>query len=118
MLRGDSYREVLANRSFLALWLGQALSHVGQSIIYVVVALYVYELTGSARQVSFAVALELLPLILGHPVSEQESRDRVAALQAELTAELPLELVAAAQERGLARDLEATAGELLAKLEG
>ncbi|NIN65898.1 MAG: MFS transporter [Anaerolineae bacterium] len=69
MLRGDSYREVLANRSFRALWLGQTLSHLGQSIIYVVVALYVYELTGSAQQVSFAVALELLPLVVIGPLA-------------------------------------------------
>ncbi len=69
MLRGDSYRDVLANRSFRALWLGQTLSHLGQSIIYVVVALYVYELTGSAQQVSFAVALELLPLVVIGPLA-------------------------------------------------
>ena len=69
MLRGDSYREVLANRSFRTLWLGQALSHVGQSIIYVVVALYVYQLTGSAQQVSFAIALELLPLVVLGPLA-------------------------------------------------
>jgi NRE family putative nickel resistance protein-like MFS transporter len=69
LLRGDSYREVLANRSFRALWLGQTLSHLGQSIIYVVVALYVYELTGSARQVSFAIALELLPLVVIGPLA-------------------------------------------------
>jgi NRE family putative nickel resistance protein-like MFS transporter len=69
LLRGDSYQEVLANRNFLALWLGQALSHVAQSIIYVVVTLYVYELTGSAQQVSFAVALELLPLVVVAPLA-------------------------------------------------
>jgi MFS family permease len=69
LLQGDSYREVLANRNFLALWLGQALSHVAQSIVYVVVALYVYELTGSAQQVSFAVALELLPLVVVGPLA-------------------------------------------------
>lgn len=69
MLRGDSYREVLANRSYRALWLGQGLSYLGQSIIYVVVALYVYELTGSAREVSFAIALELLPLVVIGPLA-------------------------------------------------
>lgn len=69
MLRGDSYREVLANRSYRALWLGQSLSYLGQSIIYVVVALYVYQLTGSAREVSFAIALELLPLVVIGPLA-------------------------------------------------
>jgi MFS family permease len=69
LLRGDSYRDVLANRSYRALWLGQSLSYLGQSIIYVLVALYVYELTGSAREVSFAVALELLPLVVIGPLA-------------------------------------------------
>jgi len=69
LLQGDSYREVLANRNFVTLWVGQALSHLAQSIAYVVVALYVYELTGSAQQVSFAVALELLPLVVVGPLA-------------------------------------------------
>lgn len=69
MLRGDSYREVFANRDFRALWLGQALAHLGQSIAYVAVALYVYELTGSARELSFAVALELLPWVIVGPLA-------------------------------------------------
>ena len=68
MLRGDSYRDVLANRSYRALWLGQSLSYLGQSIIYVLVALYVYELTGSSREVSFAIALELLPFVVIGPL--------------------------------------------------
>ena len=69
MFRGDSYREVFANRSFRALWLGQALAYLGQSIAYVAVALYVYELTGSARELSFAVALELLPWVVVGPLA-------------------------------------------------
>lgn len=69
MLRGDSYREVFAKHSFRALWLGQALSHLGQSIVYVAVALYVYQLTGSAREVSLAVALELLPWVVMGPLA-------------------------------------------------
>ncbi len=69
MLRGDSYREVFANRDFRALWLGQALAHLGQSIAYVAVALYVYELTGSAQELSFALALQLLPWVVIGPVA-------------------------------------------------
>lgn len=69
MLRGDSYREVLANQDFRALWLGQALAYLGRSIVHVAVALYVYELTGSARELSFAVALELLPRGLIGPMA-------------------------------------------------
>jgi len=66
---GESYREVLANRSFRALWLAQAMANLGRAIVYVAVALYVYELTGSARELSFAVALELLPWVLIAPLA-------------------------------------------------
>jgi MFS family permease len=69
LLQGDSYREVFANRDFRALWLGQALAHLGQSIAYVAVALYVYDLTGSARELSFALALEMLPWVVVGPVA-------------------------------------------------
>ena len=69
MLPGDSYREVFANHDFRALWLGQALAHLGQSIAYVAVALYVYELTGSAQELSFALALQLLPWVVVGPAA-------------------------------------------------
>gem|GEM_PF-761204 len=69
LFRGDSYREVFANRDFRALWLGQALAHLGQSIAYVAVALYVYELTGSAQELSFALALQLLPWVVIGPMA-------------------------------------------------
>jgi tetratricopeptide (TPR) repeat protein len=58
-------------------------------------------------------ALELLALVLHHPASSQSTRDQADVLVAELAAELPPEAVAAAQERGRARDLEATVAELL-----
>jgi MFS family permease len=98
LLSGDSYGEVLANRSFRGLWLGQVLSHLGQSVIYVAVALYVYELTGSAQEVSFAVALELLPWVVVGPLAGilADSLDRKGMLvvayliQAGLVALLPL----------------------------
>ena len=61
-------------------------------------------------------ALELLALILGHPASHQEFKDRAAWLQAELMTELPPDVVAAVHERGRARDLQTTAVGLLAEL--
>ena len=63
-------------------------------------------------------ALELLALVLHHPVSWQWTKNRAAPLVAELEAELSPEVVAAAQARGQARDLEATVAELLADLGG
>jgi predicted ATPase/predicted Ser/Thr protein kinase len=61
-------------------------------------------------------ALELLALATRHPASLQWTKDRAAPLVTELETELPPDVVAAAQERGRARDLEATAAELLAEL--
>ena len=57
----DSYRRVLANRSFLVLWFSQGLASLGQSILYVAAALYVYDLTGAAEDVSLVGTLELRP---------------------------------------------------------
>jgi len=95
--RGDSYREVLANRSFRLLWLGQGLSDLGRSIIYVAVALYVYDLTGSAREVALAVTLELLPWVIVGPLvgamADRLDRKRMLVLgfliQAGLVALIP-----------------------------
>jgi hypothetical protein len=56
-------------------------------------------------------ALELLALILCHPASWPWAKDRAAPLVAQLEAELPPDVVAAAQERGRARDLEVTVAE-------
>jgi tetratricopeptide (TPR) repeat protein len=63
-------------------------------------------------------ALELLTLVLHHPASWQRTRDRAASLVAELEAELPPAVAAAAWERGRARDLSATVAELLDELAG
>jgi predicted ATPase/DNA-binding SARP family transcriptional activator len=67
----------------------------------------------SARTGEPERAVELLALVLSHPASAQECKDRAARLQAELTTELSPELVGAAQERGRARGLDATVAELL-----
>jgi len=63
-------------------------------------------------------ALELLALVLHHPASWQWTKDRAAALVAELEAELSPDAVAAALEHGRTRDLAATVAELLAELGG
>jgi tetratricopeptide (TPR) repeat protein len=62
-------------------------------------------------------ALEILTLAVHHPGSIEAARDIAASLVAQLAAELPPDVVAAAQERGRARDLDATVVELLTELE-
>jgi hypothetical protein len=61
-------------------------------------------------------ALELLALVLHHPLSWQMAKDQAAPLIAKLEAELLPDVVAAAQERGRARNLDATVAELLVEL--
>jgi predicted ATPase/DNA-binding SARP family transcriptional activator len=61
-------------------------------------------------------ASELLALVLHHPASWQWAKDRAAPLIAQLEAELSPDALAAAQERGQARDLEATVADLLVEL--
>ena len=51
--------------------------------------------------------------MLQHSASWQWAKDRAAPLVAELEAELPPDVWAAAWERGQASDLEATVAELL-----
>jgi tetratricopeptide (TPR) repeat protein len=58
-------------------------------------------------------AVELLALVMDHPASAQDCKDRAARLQDELRAELLPEIVVAAQERGRARDLYTTATDFI-----
>lgn len=97
MPRGDSYQELFANRNFVFLWLGQALSHLGQSFTLVAVALHVYDVTGSPQQVSLATALQLVPWVVVGPLAgllaDRVQRKRVLVVgflfQAGLVAMLP-----------------------------
>jgi hypothetical protein len=61
-------------------------------------------------------ALELLSMVLQHPMSWQMEKDRAAELQSVLEDELSPQIIAAAKERGRARDLDVTVAELLADL--
>ncbi|MBI1877996.1 MAG: tetratricopeptide repeat protein [Chloroflexi bacterium] len=58
-------------------------------------------------------ALELLALVIGQPATWQTIKDRAARLQAQLEADLPPEVVAAAQERGKIRPLAEVIAELV-----
>jgi predicted ATPase len=66
-----------------------------------------------AREGDKERALELLALVTHHRFSWQMAKDQAALLITELEAELPPEVVAAAWERGQARDLDAIVTELL-----
>jgi predicted ATPase len=63
-------------------------------------------------------AVELLALVLHHPATHHVDRVRAQDLLSRLESELPPDVVAATQERGRARDLEATVAELETALGG
>ena len=70
-----------------------------------------------AREGNVKRAVELATLALHHPASVEETKIRAQEHLAELQRQLEPAVFATAQERGQARDLEATVRELLAELE-
>jgi hypothetical protein len=68
---------------------------------------------GESEHAAPEQAIELLALVLHHPASEQETKDRAKHLLAELESGLPPESISAAQARAKARSLDAVAEEIL-----
>ncbi len=66
-----------------------------------------------AKQGDMEHALELLLIVLNHPASLQETKNRAARLRAELEAQLTSQMVEAAQARAQAKTFEAVVDEVL-----
>lgn len=60
--------DVLRNRDFRALWIGQSISGVGDRMIVVALALFVTETTGSSRDVGLVLSAYILPLVIFIPL--------------------------------------------------
>lgn len=58
---------ICRNRSFGLLWVSQVLSNGGNWLLEVAVPVYVFHLTGSARDTGLAVVAEILPLLVLGP---------------------------------------------------
>jgi DHA3 family macrolide efflux protein-like MFS transporter len=70
MDKGSSvYRRLLGNRSFLALWLGQTVSFIGDYFYWLAIPIMVEKLTGSALQVGLSVMASALPMLVLGPVA-------------------------------------------------
>jgi predicted signal transduction protein with EAL and GGDEF domain len=69
--------------------------------------------TLKAKQRNIEQALELSLIVLNHPASFQETKDRAEALRAELEAQLTSQQVEAAQARAKATTFEAAVEEIL-----
>lgn len=62
-----SFKDVLRIRSFRNLWLGQAISQLGDSIYYVAFMFMAQQVTGSFAMVGYVGAMEMLPYLLVGP---------------------------------------------------
>ena len=67
--RGTAYGHLLRNRSFVALWLGQTISFVGDYFYWLAIPIMVERLTGSALQVGLSVIASTLPFLLLGPLA-------------------------------------------------
>ncbi|HMS56368.1 MAG TPA: MFS transporter [Fimbriimonadaceae bacterium] len=76
--------EVLRHRAFRNLWLGQAISQLGDALYYVVFMFMVKKLTGSAAMVGLVGAVETLPFLLfsayGGVVADRMDRKKIMLL--------------------------------------
>ncbi len=61
---GPSFRDVIANRNFSLLFVGQLGSEVGNGLVQLALPWLVLELTGSAFQLGFAYFFQFLPILL------------------------------------------------------
>jgi DHA3 family macrolide efflux protein-like MFS transporter len=64
-----TYGRILRNRSFVALWLGQTISFIGDYFYWLAIPIMVEKLTGSALQVGLSVIASALPMLLLGPVA-------------------------------------------------
>lgn len=64
-----AYGRLFRNRSFMALWLGQTISFVGDYFYWLAVPIMVGKLTGSATQVGLSVIASALPMLLLGPIA-------------------------------------------------
>ncbi len=76
-----SYRELLQVAAFRNLWLGQAISQLGDSLYYLVFLFMVDRLTGDPKMVGIAGVAQTLPFLLLSPyagvVADQADRRRI-----------------------------------------
>jgi DHA3 family macrolide efflux protein-like MFS transporter len=63
------YRRLFGNRSFVALWLGQTVSFVGDYFYWLAIPIMVERLTGSALLVGLSVISSALPMLVLGPVA-------------------------------------------------
>ena len=63
------YRRLLRNRNFMALWIGQLISFIGDYFVWLAIPIVVNRMTGSAAMVGLSVMATALPALLLGPVA-------------------------------------------------
>jgi DHA3 family macrolide efflux protein-like MFS transporter len=64
-----AYGRLIRNRSFVALWIGQTVSFVGDYFYFLAIPIMVERLTGSALAVGLSVIASALPMLLLGPIA-------------------------------------------------
>lgn len=58
------YRRLFQNRNFMALWIGQTISFIGDYFNWLAIPIVVNRLTGSAMMVGFSFMANALPALI------------------------------------------------------
>jgi len=81
-----TYADVWRNKTFSKLWIGQALSYVGDALSSIALPLYTLRVTGDVRALGIVFALQQLPWIFASPfagvLADRLSRKRILLLTA------------------------------------
>jgi MFS family permease len=64
-----AYGRIFRNRNFMALWLGQTISFIGDYFYWLAIPIMVERLTGSSLQVGLSVIASALPMLVLGPVA-------------------------------------------------
>ena len=64
-----AYGRLRRNKSFMALWLGQTISFIGDYFYWLAIPIMVERLTGSALLVGLSVIASALPMLLLGPIA-------------------------------------------------
>ena len=66
---GSSYSRLFRNRNFMALWIGQMISFIGDYFVYLAIPIVVNRLTGSAMMVGLSLISSAIPALLLGPIA-------------------------------------------------
>ncbi len=66
---GSSYPRLFRNRNFMALWIGQMISFIGDYFVYLAIPIVVNRLTGSAMMVGLSLISGAIPALVLGPIA-------------------------------------------------